>query len=152
MKVFEFRLQTKLDLTCRQEDIAKAETYAKQRVFDFECEVLDSLHSSQMELFNILRSQKGGFKIDELVLYKDFQKVLRDKIVQQKETVLRAEELLEEARMVLMEIMKERKTLERLREKEYQSYLEEFMRIEQKIIDEAAVSRYWHLHNGAKHA
>ena len=55
---------------------------------------------------------------------------------------LAAAEQVEQARQILVERMKESKTLNRLREKEWLAYCQELLKEEQKQIDEVATTRY----------
>jgi len=51
---------------------------------------------------------------------------------------------MEEVRGELVEIMKERKIMEKLRTRHYQEYMREFLREEQKQIDEMATTGFIH--------
>lgn len=148
MKAFEFRLQTKLDLTCRQEELAKEEVFLKQQIFNKEWDLLNQLIRQMQELNDSLRNQSGqSLRIVELIISKDFQKLLRELLNKQEARVNEAEKALDKAREVLIEKIKERKTLEKLREKEFQEYRQEFVRIEQSLIDEVALGRFWRSNN-----
>ncbi|MGE5415973.1 MAG: flagellar export protein FliJ [Acidobacteriota bacterium] len=144
MKVFEFRLQTKLEITERQEDIAKAELFEKQMIYDEALAQLNELCDSMEELNNTLRGKTGHrLHIDDIIVLKQYQLVLKDRIIEQEAVVAEAETIMELARLALLEIVKERKTLTRLREREFKEYMREFMRVEQGEIDEVATTRYW---------
>lgn len=143
MKVYAFRLQTKLDITLRQEDIAKNELRDMQAVYDHELIVLQRLKDYQTELFGDIRGKRGYLRIDDLILLKDYLKVLAEEIDNQNRVVCEAEENLEKARQHFMEIMRERKALEKLKERDYQEYLKEIIREEQALIDEVAIVRFW---------
>ncbi len=150
MRAFEFRLQTKLDLTCRQEELAKEEVFLKQQVFNKEWELLNQLIEQREDLNNSLRNQSGqSLRIVELIIFKDFQKLLRELLNKQEARVNEAEKALDKARAALLEKVKERKTLEKLREKEFQEYRQEFVRIEQSLIDEVALGRFWRSKNSS---
>lgn len=144
MKAFEFRLQTKLEITERQEDIAKAELFEKQMIYDEALAQLNELLDNMEDINNTLRGKTGhSLHIDEIIVLKEYQLVLKDRIIEQELVVAEAETVMELARLALLEIVKERKALTRLREREYKDYMLEFMRVEQGEIDEVATTRYW---------
>lgn len=143
MKAFEFRLQTKLDITSRQEDMAKEEVRKRQADYDRELEVLTTMLNMLAELHDRLRAKKGqSLRVDEVIVLTNFTKVLKNDIENQALAVRQAEMALERARQELLEIMKERKTLEKLKENEYQEYLQEMLRLEQGVLDELAITRH----------
>lgn len=154
MKAFEFRLQTKLDITGRQEDIARVEVAEKQKAYQCALDKLESLIQYMEDLHRMLRQKnRSSLSVQEVIAVKEYQGVLKERISDQKKVVKQAESELEEAQQVLLEIMKERKTLDRLREREYFEYLCEVMRQEQNQIDEVAIAQYIRKHGkGEQHA
>lgn len=68
-------------------------------------------------------------------LYKD---MIDEKIIHQKNVVTKAEQEVETARIELMEAHKDRKVMEKLKEKEYTFTLEQEKHEEQKQLDEMA--------------
>lgn len=68
-------------------------------------------------------------------LYKD---MIDEKIIHQKNTVHKAEKEVEVARVELMEAHKDRKVMEKLKEKEYTFTMEQAKQEEQKQLDEMA--------------
>ncbi|MGE5422099.1 MAG: flagellar export protein FliJ [Ignavibacteriales bacterium] len=143
MKAFEFRLQTKLDLTIQQEEVAKEEVRKRQAVYDTEYDLLSTMLDLMAELHDRLRAKKGqSLKVDEVIVLNNFIKVLKTNIENQEMVVSEAERALELSRETLLQIMKERKTLEKLKENEYKEYMLEFMRLEQVVIDELAIGRH----------
>lgn len=154
MKAFEFRLQTKLDITERQEDIARVEVAERQKAYQSAVDKLESLIQHMEDLHGMLRQKNNGsLPVQEVIAVKEYQGVLKERISYQRKVVKQAESELEEAQQVLLEIMKERKTLDRLREREYFEYLCEVMRQEQNQIDEVAIVQYIRKHGkGEQHA
>lgn len=83
----------------------------------------DSLSTNRID---VLRRQN---------LYKD---MIDEKIIHQKNVVNKAEKEVEVARIELMEAHKERKVMEKLKEKEYTLTMEQEKQEEQKQLDEMA--------------
>jgi flagellar FliJ protein len=144
MKKFVFRLQTKLDLVRRQEDQAKENLRLKQTRYQRELASLHSLHQKMRSLEAKWRDFNGKIlSVDELILYRRYKEILNERIVLQQEKVYECSLLVEEARKVLLEILKEKKTLEKLRARQYREYWREVMRQEQILIDEVAVRGFY---------
>jgi len=74
--------------------------------------------------------------------YNDYIEVLRERIAEQHKNVLKAEAFAEEKRLVLVEAMREKKTLQKLKEKDYEVFKEEEKRLEQRNIDELVSYEY----------
>lgn len=144
MKKFQFRLQTPLDIAIRQEQIAQEEMLLCIKHRDIVSGELDILHERLAELENDIRQgMLASITLDRMLLLRNFMPVLKKLREEKNEELILAEELVEDARRVLVERIKESKTLTRLREKEWQAYRQEVLREEQKLIDEVATTRYF---------
>ena len=60
----------------------------------------------------------------------------------QKQRVAKAKKQFDRKRRELLEIVKKRKTLERLKEKGFVTYQQEMLKKEQNLMDEVAATRY----------
>ena len=80
--------------------------------------------------------------IQELKRQYLFKQKIEERIEKQIELIEKTKEELEVLRQELLEAQKDRKIMENLKERDYNSYKEELMRIEQKELDEVAVLRY----------
>jgi flagellar export protein FliJ len=78
-----------------------------------------------------------------LLLIKEFIPVLIKLIINTEDRLNLAEQEVERARGVLLERTKETKTLNKLHEKEWQIYLQEWNREEQKLVDEIAITGHF---------
>lgn len=74
--------------------------------------------------------------------YNQFIDYLKKKIKAQEAVIKKAEAFAETKRLELVEAMKERKTLEALKEKDFEEYKVEEARAEQRIIDEIVSFRF----------
>ena len=79
---------------------------------------------------------------DLFEIYNSYIELLKKRIIGQREKVLEAEMFAEEKRLVLVEAMKEKKALQRLKEKDFEVFKEEEKRIEQSSVDEIVSYRY----------
>lgn len=86
--------------------------------------------------------QKEGITASESVLYLGFSRILSKNIEKQRERVAELERKMEAKRQDLNEAVKNRKALEKLKEKKEKAYLEEVYKAEQKLVNEISTSRF----------
>ena len=78
----------------------------------------------------------------DLQMHNNYLGVLKERIIKQEAVIKKAEELVETKRLELVEAMKERKIMEKLKEKDYETFVKEEQLKEQKIQDEIVSYRY----------
>ncbi|NLV16984.1 MAG: flagellar export protein FliJ [Syntrophomonadaceae bacterium] len=140
MKNFAFRLQTPFNVITWKEKLAKQEFKEKQSAYDREVEILCNSSQNLSDLSDQARDFMGcRVSIDNMVVLKDYQEVLSNRVRCQQVVVDQAYSMLEETRLHLSQAVKEKKTLEKLKDKRYEQFLQECMRQDQIVIDEAAV-------------
>lgn len=144
MRPFQFRLQTKLDLSSREEQQIREELQIrilqreqKQRELDEVTSKLDEIETAMKALM------AEGFRLEEFLILKNYLPIVRSMRLNKEAELTQAEAAIAETRNVLIEKMKERKILEKLREKEWVAYLTELNKEEQKIIDELAINSHF---------
>ena len=145
MKKFAFKLQTALDLKLKAEDRKKEELVTATGIYQENLCKLAELKARLNEIQGVLRGkQERNVDVFEIGWYQDYIPVLNEHIEQQ---CLYTEESrldMETIRFELIELMKERKILEKLRDRNYKEYMREFLREEQKQIDEMATTGFLH--------
>jgi flagellar FliJ protein len=143
MKPFEFKLQTALNLKQKEEDRVKEEL---QRLTARRREELNRLAVLEGELGQledrVRRHQDARVDVAEIKRCLDYLPVMRDRISRQQEIIRQIEADMDKTRQLLVEIMRRRKVLEKLKERHYAQYQLEVTREEQKIIDEMATNGY----------
>ncbi|WP_418790244.1 flagellar export protein FliJ [Phosphitispora sp. TUW77] len=145
MKKFVFKLQTALDLKLRAEELKKEELFAVTEIYKESCLVLEKLKTRLADIQDTVRGKQGKqLDITEIKRCQDYIPVINEHICQQVLITEKHRIAMEEVRTELIEIMKERKVLEKLRTKYYQQYMSEFLREEQKQIDEMATTGFIH--------
>ena len=75
-------------------------------------------------------------------IYRSYLNRLAEKIVKSRQLLAKSEDDLEQAREALFDAMKRRKAIDRLKENEFRTFIEQLNREEIKFIDEMAISRY----------
>ncbi|MBU7008268.1 flagellar export protein FliJ [Phosphitispora fastidiosa] len=145
MKKFVFKLQTALDLKLKAEEMKKEELVTATDIYKESCRVLEYLKTRLAEIQDTVRGKQGEqFDVTEIRRCQDYIPVINEHISQQALITEEHRVAMEEVRGELVEIMKERKILEKLRTRHYQDYMREFLREEQKQIDEMATTGFIH--------
>ncbi len=145
MKQFVFKLQTALDVKLKEEDMRKEELRESTRVYKHNLRLLNALKNRLAEIQDILRVKQTE-KIDllEIKNCQDYIPVLGERIKQQEMTTENSRQEMEQVRNKLVETIKERKMLEKLKTRHYQEYMKEYLWEEQKQIDEMAAVGFMH--------
>jgi len=86
--------------------------------------------------------EKRGASISHISLYYGYLREIAVKRGVQVQTIAEAENRLQEKYNALIEAMKNRKILDRLKEKELKTYLKEMQKEEQNLTNEIAVARF----------
>jgi flagellar FliJ protein len=139
MRAFQFRLQTKLDICQRQEQVTREEMHRRVAVRDQvqqELELLENRFQSLEQSIKELNVSQGQFP--KILINRQYLPVLNQQIKASEENLFIAEEALEKVRMELIERRRETRTLEKLKDKAWHRYLHELLLEEQKHIDEVA--------------
>lgn len=102
----------------------------------------DLLHDLIQENIKIKNESLSTTRIDILRRQNLYKVMLDERIVQQKNLLDKTEKALEAARIELMEAHKDKKVMEKLKEKEYSFVMEQEKSEEQKQLDEMATFSY----------
>lgn len=143
MAKFMYRMQNILDIKYKMEDQARSVYSNARNRLDTERNKLEELFSGKRMLENKYRElAQGSLNVRDLLDGRraiDYQKEL---IKIQMVEVRVAEKNFEAARARLNEVMKDRKTHEKLRERAFEDFLMEINAQEKKEIDELVSYRY----------
>ena len=143
MAKFIYRMQSVLDIKVKMEEQARMEFATARMRLDEEEEKLNhliqrkadyeeegrELRKDALKVLDILENRQAIERMDELILL-------------QKDAVIRAERLLDEARIKLQTAMQESKTQERLKEKAFEEFVKELYAQEAKEVDELTSYTY----------
>lgn len=143
MAKFVYRMQNILDIKYKMENQARSNYATARMKVDEEKAKLEALFERKSQLENKYReSASGTINVMELLEGRraiDFQKeLIKNQLVEIKV----AEKNLEIARMRLRDVMKDRKTQEKLRERAFEDFLLELSAQEKKEIDELVSYKY----------
>ena len=139
MSAFHFRLQTKLDICQRQEQVTREEMHRRVAIRNQVLQELELLENRFQSLEQSIRELNAGpGQFPRIMINRQYIPVLNQHIKASEENLATAEEAVEEVRMELIERMRETRTLEKLKDKAWHKYLHEMLLEEQKHIDEVA--------------
>lgn len=143
MKKFIYPLQNVLNLKEKIESQEKALFRAAMEDLRAEQDKLEHLEQRKSSYEERLRESVSA-RLDLLTVKtnKEAVEIIKDKIKQQLGQVRKAERHLEVARNRLEEAMKERKTLEKLKEDAFEAYKKEYEVEERKEVDELISFRH----------
>lgn len=137
----------------------KLEALRRYRQFqedELQRELADALHSKE-EAISILanfetqlaqtekemyRQQTDSTNAAKLIIFPRFMQRITEKISEQHYRIEKIDKQCKMLREALLEAVKKRKTLEKLEEKEFQSYLADLSSEEQKFINEIAINQF----------
>lgn len=144
MKPFVFKLETLLEIRKKHEEKANIKLSQAHAALRTAKEFLQQLQTQQQESFIEFRQKQANKEVSvtDCQVWYNFLSFLKKEIEKQEDVVEKAKQ---EVLIALKEVeiaMKDRKTVERLKEKRLEQYRIELLKEEQKILDEIAVSRH----------
>lgn len=147
MAKFRFRLQPVLDHKQRQEDLAQVALAQAQTVQLKEEATLQALNQAEVAAIAELERQRftGRLDIEALQLGLGYMDLLKAQILRQAQVVARVQQQTETKRQELVARVQERKTLEKLRERQLDAFTHEQNRIEAREADELVIMRHAYL-------
>lgn len=145
MAGFVYRMQNILDLKYKLEDQKKQE-YAQVQLRLNEAEAyLQALEQRlEQDVENLREATSGALKLLEIASCKNAITYRRDQIARQQQMVLSLRGEVERARIRLNEAMQDRKMHEKLRENEFEAFMQEMNLQESKEIDQLVSYTYNH--------
>lgn len=143
MAKFVYRMQNILNIKYKLEEQAKQEYADAQYAYQQEVDKLKHLETrKQQNIDEMRRFASESINVIELERCNDAMYVLDNMIANQKNQVFHAQAKLDRARTHLNEAMQERKTHEKLKEHQFDSFLQELNVEEMKEIDELVSYKY----------
>jgi flagellar FliJ protein len=141
--MFQFRFETLLATRRHAEDALQKELSDAKRALAAEQTLLrESKEAHRRSMLELRQRQSEGFHAQDLLLFGSFLERLAREIDARMKRVAAAERRVNQKRVLLVEAMKQRKVLEKLREKDERDFQQALARSEQKFIDEVATGRH----------
>ncbi len=143
MARFRYTMQNILSIKEKMETQAKQRFGEAKRNLDLEEEALAELFRLREQIEEHAREVlMGDLDVHQIEDSQMSRIICDEKIAQQKLRVKAAEDELERARIELEEAVRERKTHEKLKEKQFDEFVREENRAESKVIDELTTYTY----------
>ncbi len=140
---FKFRLEALRQYRNFQEDALQKELAQAQRERDQEVDRLQSLLDKRSRAEEDLkREQEKSTNGPHMALYDTYLNRLEGEIADQRMRVNQAENMCKQKMQELLEAMQNRKTIDKLKEKDLQAYMENLNQNEQKFLNEIAINKF----------
>ena len=141
--MFRFRFETLLAARRHAEDCLQKELSEARRTLAAEQAVLKEKKNARRRcLQDLRRQQRKRFRVPDMLLYGAYlQRLDRDLEAQQKR-VTGADRQANQKRQALVEALKKRKILEKLKESDQKNYLKALTERERKFSDDVAAQSY----------
>ncbi|MBT9175402.1 MAG: hypothetical protein DDT22_01077 [candidate division WS2 bacterium] len=143
MPQFNFRLQKVLDIRKYKEEVKKQELAALLLEYQKEQEFLNYLKFNQDKYQKELREkQVGCLDIFELIFYYTYLFKLCEDIERQINILCKLQEQIDLKREEVIQVQKERKIVEKLKDKKWADFKKELDLVEQKFLDEIGINKF----------
>ena len=143
MAKFVFRMQSLLSVKDKIETQRRMEYGRALAKLEAEKQKLKNLEDEKTETIrDFSQKVKASITPDVFALYNTYLEVLKNRIIEQIIQVQKAEKEAEEKWLILIEAMKEKKMLEKLKEKDLEEFKDEEKRIDQRLVDAIVSYKY----------
>jgi flagellar FliJ protein len=141
--MYRFNLEPLLNHRRYQEEILQKELASLKTLLAAEKEKLQGLKKKQRKyLRQLQQKQKDGRPVSEIKLYLDYIDRLSNDLDEQNQRVQRAAKGFNLKRQQLIEAMKKRKTLDKLKEKGWHAHQQKVLKKERGFMDEVAAQQF----------
>ena len=141
--MYKFSLQSLLNHRKHIEEDLEKEMGRINRAVNNEKRRLENIRKEKIKCREELQEkQSDGKKVNEIILHFNYLDKLSKDIDKQKRCLKDVEKEYDIKRSELIEAMKKRKTLERLKEKEIKAFNYSEMKVETNIMNEVAANRF----------
>ena len=139
MKSYKFSMESILNLRENKEKSTMENLAKVQNQLEIQKDILKDLIMEEEKIKSNCTKLKDIHELRHHNLYKE---EIEEKISKQDELIDKTNIKLEEVRRELIEAQKERKIMEKLKEKDMDNYINNMRQVEQKELDEIAVLKY----------
>lgn len=136
MSGYKFKLQRVLDYKETLEGLKKSEYGTAIQKLNEEKEILSSYISKKSEIIKQFNTIDDKINIGSFRTYNNYISEITNRIKKQEENVMYAEREAIKIQEELLEAMKEKKSFEKLKEKDHKEFILEEKREEEKIMDQ----------------
>ena len=142
--MYRFKLEALLNHRRYQEEVSQKELAKAQRVLSDEREKLDRKKNEKQEsLEKLQQKKKENPTVSDIMLHMNYLTQLSRDIEDQALRVHNSTKLVDQKRQELISIMQKRKTLKKIKYKDWQTYQQKLIQDERKLMDEVASTRHF---------
>jgi flagellar protein FliJ len=139
MNTFRFRLQPVLDLRANRQEQAQKKLADSVRALQAEEERLTAMYQELSSYYGEWNEQRKNFTdINDVRIYQRYLGRLERNVKEQMAQIRRQEQVVNGMRAALIQATKDKKIMERLKDKRYQEFLETINKLERNFMDEIA--------------
>ncbi len=139
---YTFKLEPLLNYKKRLEEVAQQALAKKIAELAAARQAMERLQAARQEyLREIMKTRGQGIPAPQYLLYVDYLKTLERKIERQVEEIQGLDQAVAVARQKLLQVSREKKTIEKVRERDFRAFMQEAARLEQKQNDELVILR-----------
>jgi len=145
VKKFKFRLQSVLDARVKKLEDLQLEMAQVQNELRKQTEILENMYQTREKTrINLENNIDAGAKIDIIIIrnHQDYIEKLSNDIKNRHKIIADKEIELEEKKKEVLEALKAKTIMDKLKEKDYKAFLDEVEKLDLKQIDEIAINRY----------
>jgi len=141
--MFQFKLEALLNHRRHQEEVCqKRLAQTERQLVDEQNKLRRQKKEERDNILKLQAKQKDNINVADIILSVNYIQQLSHKIKVQKNCVREATKKVIQKRNELIGIVKKRKTLEKLKEKQWLAYQQKTMQNERKLMDEVASTRH----------
>jgi len=141
--LFRFRFESLLKHRRHEEELAQKQLYSAQMDLLREQEDFKRLKKERRKsIYRMENRQTGSLAPHEISLALQYIRKLSEQLARQQKNVHQAEQLTATRHQALIEAVKKRRMLEKLKENEHRLYQRDLARKDLKFMDEVAVNRH----------
>ena len=140
---FVFPFETLLNMKKNLEELSQMRLAKKMNQLREQEEAIQRVIEEILSSEQALKEKMGqGMKASEYVVYKVYEEDLTRGLQFKKEAMKQTKKEIEAEQKILIQLMKERKMFERLREKQWKRFQYQMEKLDQKNSDEMVISRF----------
>lgn len=143
--MYTFKLEALLEHRKYVEDTLQRElSDIKRRLSEEEKKLGQMIRKEEDMSVKLRQLQEESVSSQDMIMYQKFLVRLADELKQQKRKIFSVEKSHQKKRNEVVEAMKNRKALEKLKENGMKAYTEKLLKKEKAFVDEVAVMRFNH--------
>ena len=141
--MFTFKLESALNYRKAVEEKKLVEFSEAKKKLEREKDQLEGIHREQLIIIGQFKNmQERPFHAPDIALYFSYIQLVKEKETLQQEIIQQVSQEVEILRKALLEAVKNRKIMDKVKERQFKEFKENIAAYERKMADETAVLRF----------